>query len=177
MTGPFGAEYRLIPGPSVSPALVDEHVRRTQQRRCQLSTDKDVVEILVNIPVNAGPISGMVAIPDGSRLVVTNYGHNSVSSLDTDSGRVLETVAGVNEPFAIAMGQAEGIAYVSSVSRAYDSIEVIDLVANEVIATHPLALTVSDLAVSADDGTSTPADMALAVPTSPSWTRPRAGSR
>ena len=115
-----------------------------------MSTDKDVVEILVNIPVNAGPISGMVASPDGSRLVVTNYGHNSVSSLDTDSGRVLETVAGVNEPFAIAMGQAEGIAYVSSVSRAYDSIEVIDLVANEVIATHPLALTVSDLAVSAD---------------------------
>jgi YVTN family beta-propeller protein len=110
--------------------------------------------IIVEIPVNNGPISGIVASPDGSRLMVTNYGHDSVSVIDTENCRVLETVAGVAEPFAIAVGGPEGIAanraYVSSVSRAYDSIEVIDVSSNTLIATHPLALSVSDLVVSAD---------------------------
>jgi DNA-binding beta-propeller fold protein YncE len=40
--------------------------------------------------------------------------------------------------------------YVSSVSRAYDSIEVIDVSTHTVVATHALALSVSDLVVSAD---------------------------
>jgi len=107
--------------------------------------------IVVEIPLNNGPISGIATTPDGSRLMVTNYGHNSVSIIDTDSCRVLETVDGVDEPFAIAMGGVDANrAYVSSVSRAYDSIEVIDVFTNTVIATHPLALSVSDLAVSAD---------------------------
>ena len=60
--------------------------------------------IFVEIPVNNGPISSIATSPDGSRLMVTNYGHNSVSIIDTDSCRVLETVAGVDEPFAIAVG-------------------------------------------------------------------------
>jgi YVTN family beta-propeller protein len=110
--------------------------------------------IVVKISVNNGPISGIVASPDGSRLMVTNYGHNSVSIIDTDSCRVLESVVGVEEPFTIAMGGPEDSApsrvYVSSVSRAYDSIEVIDVFTNTVVATHPLALSVSDLVVSAD---------------------------
>ncbi len=119
-----------------------------------LGFDAAGLPIVVEIPVHNGPISGIVTSPDGSRLLVTNYGHNSVSIIDTDSCRVLETVAGVDEPFAIATGGPEGTAanraYVSSVSRAYDSIEVIDVFTNTVIATHPLALSVSDLAVSAD---------------------------
>jgi YVTN family beta-propeller protein len=110
--------------------------------------------IVVKISVNNGPISGIVASPDGSRLMVTNYGHNSVSIIDTDSWRVVETVSGVQEPFAIAAGGPEAISpnqvYVSSVSRAYDSIEVIDVFTNTVVASHPLALSVSDLVVSAD---------------------------
>jgi YVTN family beta-propeller protein len=107
--------------------------------------------IVVEIPVHNGPISGIATTPDGSRLMVTNYGHNSVSIIDTDSCRVLETVDGVDEPFAIAMGGVDADrVYVSSVSRAYDSIEVIDVFTNTVIATYPLALSLSDLAVSAD---------------------------
>jgi YVTN family beta-propeller protein len=110
--------------------------------------------IVAKISVNNGPISGIVASPDGSRLMVTNYGVDSVSIIDTDSCRVVETVSGVQEPFAIAAGGPEAIspnrAYVSSVSRAYDSIEVIDVFTNTVVATHPLALSVSDLVVSAD---------------------------
>jgi YVTN family beta-propeller protein len=121
--------------------------------------DKDVQKgpIVVEISVDSGPISGIVASPDGSRLMVTNYGGDSVSIIDTDSCRVLETVSGVQEPFAIAAAGPKGPGslapnrvYVSSVSRAYDSIEVIDVSTNTVVATHPLALSVSDLVVSAD---------------------------
>jgi YVTN family beta-propeller protein len=120
-----------------------------------VNPDKDVNgPVVVEIPVHDGPISGIVASPDGRRLMVTNYGDNSVSIIDTDSARVVETVAGVDEPFAIAMGGPDGLganrAYVSSVSSAYDAIAVIDLVTNTVVATYPVALSVSDLVVSAD---------------------------
>ncbi|KLO27574.1 YncE family protein [Mycobacterium haemophilum] len=106
---------------------------------------------VVRIPVNNGPISGIAASPDGSRLLVTNYGRNTVSVIDTGTCRVLETIAGLDEPFAIAIGGVQANrAYVSTVSTAYDSIGVIDLSTNTVIASHPLALSVSDLVVSAD---------------------------
>ncbi|MGO9155241.1 YncE family protein [Mycobacterium sp.] len=119
--------------------------------------DKDVKKgpIVCEISVDSGPISGIVASPDGSRLMVTNYGGDSVSIIDTDSCRVVETVSGVQEPFAIAAAGPKGPeslapnrVYVSSVSRAYDAIEVIDVSTNTVVATHPLALSVSDLVVS-----------------------------
>jgi YVTN family beta-propeller protein len=107
--------------------------------------------IVVEIPVNNGPISGIAASSDGSRLMVTNYARNSVSVIDTDACRVLDTIPGVSEPFAIAVGSADaGRAYVSTASTAYDSIEVIDVSTNMVVASHPLALSVSDLVVSAD---------------------------
>jgi YVTN family beta-propeller protein len=107
--------------------------------------------VLVEIPVNNGPISSIAASHDGKRLMVTNYGRDSVSVIDTHTCRVLETVAGVNEPFAIAVGGEDANrAYVSIVSAAYDSIGVIDTSTNTVVATHPLALSVSDLVVSPD---------------------------
>jgi YVTN family beta-propeller protein len=109
----------------------------------------EVTPVAVQIPVNKGPISGIAASPDGRRLLVTNYGSDSVSVIDTDACRVVDTIAGVDEPFAIAVGGADR-AYVSTVSPAYDAIQVIDLVTNTVVASHPVALSVSDLAVSAD---------------------------
>jgi YVTN family beta-propeller protein len=103
------------------------------------------------IAVHNGPISGIVASPDGSRLMVANYGRDSVSVIDTETYRVVETLGGLGEPFAIAMGAHDtSRAYVSTVSPAYDSIGVIDASANTVIATHPLALSVTDLVVSPD---------------------------
>ena len=109
---------------------------------------------MVQIPVKNGPISDIGISPDGSRLFVTNYGRNSVSVIDTDSCRVLQTVAGLDEPFAIALSGGDvNRAYVSTVSQgsmAYDSIEVIDVATHTRIATHQLALSVSDLTVSAD---------------------------
>jgi YVTN family beta-propeller protein len=107
--------------------------------------------IVVEIAVNNGPISDIVASPDGRRLLVTNYGRNSVSVVDTATCRVVETVTDVNEPFAIAMGSENASrAYISTASPAYDSIGVIDLPTNTVVATHPVALSVSDLVVSPD---------------------------
>lgn len=104
----------------------------------------------VEIAVDNGPISGIATSPDGRRLVATHHGTDSVSIIDTDTFRVVDTIDGVDEPFAIATGgSGTGRAYVSTVSTAYDSIRVIDVSTNVVVATHPLALSVSDLAVDA----------------------------
>ncbi len=130
----------------------DEHSKGGATVRPDRDRDVQTDTIIVAISVHEGPIAAMVASPDGSRLMVTNYGGDSVSIIDTDSCRVVETVSGVQEPFAIAAGgpSAPNRVYVSSVSRAYDSIEVIDMSTNTVVATHPLALSVSDLVTSPD---------------------------
>ncbi len=100
------------------------------------------------IAVNRGPISDLVVSPDGGLLLVTNYGRDSVSAIDTDTRRVAGTAEGIPEPFAIAAGGAR--AFVATVSRAYDAIAVIDARAGAVVATHPLTQRVSDLAASPD---------------------------
>jgi YVTN family beta-propeller protein len=103
------------------------------------------------IPVRKGPISAIAASADGTRLMVAHYGHDSVSVIDTRTRRVVATVTGLQEPFAIAVGARDANrAYVSAASAAYDSIGVIDASTHEVIATHPLALSVNDLVVSPD---------------------------
>ncbi|OBG30570.1 hypothetical protein A5672_01865 [Mycobacterium alsense] len=107
--------------------------------------------LVVRVGVGQGPISDIVASPDGSRLLVANYGLDSVSVIDTHSCRVVATIAGLDEPDALAMGGRDtNRAYVRTVSAAYDAIEVFDVPSNTVIASHPLALNVSDLAASPD---------------------------
>ncbi|OBA57497.1 hypothetical protein A5647_23650 [Mycobacterium sp. 1100029.7] len=102
--------------------------------------------VAVGIAVHSGPISGIAISPDGSRLLVTNNADDSVAVIDTGNFRVVETVDGVAEPFAIAMG-AGSRAYVSAVLASYDSVAVIDTSRNAVVATLPLSGTVTDLAV------------------------------
>lgn len=107
--------------------------------------------LVAKIAVRQGPISDIVASPDGTRLMVANYGHDSVSVIDTYSCRVVDTVPWLDEPSALAVGSHDtNRAYVSTASSAYDSIEVIDMTTNTAIATHALAHSVSDLAVSPD---------------------------
>jgi YVTN family beta-propeller protein len=127
----------------------------------EAARDDEVIElgaapgfpIVVEIAVHRGPISGIIASPDGTRLMVANYGHDSVSVVDTDSCRVVHTVPGLTEPLTLAMASRDtDHAFVSTVSSAYDSIAVIDVPTSTVVATHPLALSVSDLAVSPDGG-------------------------
>lgn len=105
---------------------------------------------VVQIPVRNGPISDIGIDGDGSQLVVANHGGDTVSIIDTDSRRVVQTL-GIEEPFAIALSGGDAPrAYISAASAAYDWIAVVDLTTNEHVATHPLASHVSDLTVSAD---------------------------
>lgn len=117
--------------------------------------DKPIFEFdntsTVQIPVRNGPISDMGLNPDGSRLVVTNYGGDTVSVIDTDARRVVGTVTDLNEPFAVAMSGAHAArAYIGTASAGYDSIDVVDLATTARIATHQVAHSVSDLTVSPD---------------------------
>ena len=118
-------------------------------------TDQGLFEIddtaVVQIRVHNGPISDLAISRDGRRLLVTNYGRHSVSIIDTDTFRVTDTVDGLSEPSAIAMSAAGADrAYVSTAGAAYDSVAVIDVATSTPVAMHRLALSLTDLTVSAD---------------------------
>jgi DNA-binding beta-propeller fold protein YncE len=103
------------------------------------------------IAVHSGAVSGVAVSNDGALLVVTHFGADSLSLIDTATGAVAETVVDIDEPFAVAMSdKSAGCVYVSSVSAAYDSVLAFDTDANRVVATYPLAFSVTDLAVSPD---------------------------
>jgi YVTN family beta-propeller protein len=102
------------------------------------------------IAVERGVVSGIAVSPDGTRLIVTHYGDDSVSLIDTRAVAVEQIVVDVDEPFAVAVSDNGSRAYVSTVSAAYDSILAFHMDANQVIAAHPVAHSVTDLAVSPD---------------------------
>jgi YVTN family beta-propeller protein len=102
------------------------------------------------IAVQEGAVTGIAVSPDGTRLIVTHNGDDSVSLIDTRHGEVAHTIVDVDEPFAVAVSDTGGRAYVSTASTAYDSILVFDMDANHVVAAHPVAHSVTDLAVSPD---------------------------
>jgi DNA-binding beta-propeller fold protein YncE len=107
--------------------------------------------VTAEIDVQLGAISGIAVSPDGTRMMVTHYGDDSFALIDTADSTVTQTVIDVDEPFAIAMSDApQRRVYVSTVSTAYDSILIFDLDANGVVAAHPVAHSVTDLAVSPD---------------------------
>ena len=98
------------------------------------------------IDAQRGAVSGMAVSPDGARLVVTHYGDDSVSLIDTANGAAALTVVDVDEAFAVAMSGSR--AYVSSVSAEHDSVLAFDTDSDEIVAEYPLAFNVTDLAVS-----------------------------
>jgi YVTN family beta-propeller protein len=106
--------------------------------------------VAAEIAVQRGAVSGIAVSPDGTRLMVTHYGDDSVSLIDTGHGEVAHTIVDIDEPFAVAVSDNGGRAYVSTVSAAYDSILTFDMDANQVVAAHPVAHSVTDLAVSPD---------------------------
>jgi YVTN family beta-propeller protein len=105
-------------------------------------------EVMDEIAVRRGAVSGMAVSPDGTRLLVTHYGDGSVSVIDTRGNAVAQTVVDIDEPFAIAMSGTR--AYVSTASSAYDAILAFDINASRVVADHPMTYSVTDLAVSPD---------------------------
>jgi YVTN family beta-propeller protein len=107
--------------------------------------------VVAEIAVQRGAVSGIAVSPDGTWLMVTHHGDDSASLIDTANCAVAQTIIDIDEPFAIAMSDMPaGRGYVSTVSTAYDSILAFDVDANRVVATHPMAHNVTDLAVSPD---------------------------
>lgn len=107
--------------------------------------------VTAEIAVQRGAISGIAASPDGMLLTVTHYGDDSFSLIDTASGAVVQTVVDIDEPFAVAVSDTpQHRAYISTVSTAYDSVLAFDMDANLIVEAHPVAHSVTDLAVSPD---------------------------
>ncbi len=106
--------------------------------------------VLAEIAVHHGAVSDIAVSSDGARAMVTHHGDDSFSLIDIGDPGVAQTIVGIDEPFAIAMSDTAGRAYVSSVSAAYDSILAFDVDARRVVAAHPVAHSVTDLAVSPD---------------------------
>jgi YVTN family beta-propeller protein len=107
--------------------------------------------VVAEIAVQCGAVSGIAVSPDGTWLMVTHHGDDSFSLIDTANTAVVQTVIDIDEPFAIAVSETPaGRAYVNTVSAAYDSILAFDIDANRIVAAHPVAHSVTDLAVSPD---------------------------
>ncbi len=88
--------------------------------------------VTAEIAVQRGAISGIAVSPDGTRLMVTHYGDDSCSLIDTAHGVVAQTVVDIDEPFAVAVSDgSKGRAYVSTVSAAYDSMLAFDMTPTE----------------------------------------------
>ncbi|WP_375487593.1 YncE family protein [uncultured Mycobacterium sp.] len=104
---------------------------------------------VAGMALHRGPISGILASPDGTRLILSNYGDDSVSVIPIGTWAEVNTVTGINEPFALAMSDPR-YAYISTVAPAYDAIVVIDLESNSVVGSFPVDLTLTDLVVSPD---------------------------
>jgi DNA-binding beta-propeller fold protein YncE len=105
--------------------------------------------VQAEIVVPQGAVSGIAVSADGSRLMVTHYGDDSVAVIDTGRGAVAHTVVDIDEPFVVASASG-GRAYVGTASAAYDSILSFDMDDSRVVAEHPLAHSVTDLTVSPD---------------------------
>jgi YVTN family beta-propeller protein len=107
--------------------------------------------VLDRIGVPNGPVSDIAVSPDGTRLMVTHYGDDSFSLIDAGHNLLMQTISGIDEPFAIAVSDTpRSRAYISTSAPAYDSILAFDMTANRVVGAHPVAHSVSDLAVSSD---------------------------
>lgn len=101
------------------------------------------------VGVHQGPVGGIAVSPDGNRVMVTNSGNDSISSIDYRGHEpFVRTITGIDEPFALAI--AGNRAYVSTVSPSYDAIAVIDLDTHYVVDVHPVAHSIADLAVGPD---------------------------
>jgi DNA-binding beta-propeller fold protein YncE len=123
---------------------------RTDHRRPESDTAPGFT-VTGEIAVQCGAVSGIAVSHDGALLVVTHFGADSLSLIDTANGAVAQTIIDIDEPFAVAISdKSAGRAYVSSASAAYDSVLAFDTDANRVVATYPLAFSVTDLTVSPD---------------------------
>lgn len=98
------------------------------------------------VRLNRGPIGGIAVTADGSRLLATNYGDDTVSIIDTASRTVIGTVFQADEPFSVAVGPAgTAQAYVTAGSMALDAVLAIDVDSAEVTGCYPVDMEIGDL--------------------------------
>ena len=105
--------------------------------------DLDIARV-GTVAVLRGPIGDIAA--SAAAVVVSNYGHDSVSFLNPGTLEVEDTIGVPGEPFAVVV--SDDRAYVSTSSASYDAISVIDTSTKTAIATYPLAFGVTALAIS-----------------------------
>jgi len=94
-----------------------------------------------------GAVTDMALSRDGRHLVAAHYGNDSVSVIDLMTLTVSATVAGIAEPYAVAVADR---AYVNTASREEDSVVAIDLKAGSTLAAKEITVGARGLAVSPD---------------------------
>ncbi|MEO6792203.1 MAG: YncE family protein [Mycobacterium sp.] len=103
--------------------------------------------IVNTVTVDRGPIGGLAVSADGTRLLATNYGDDTVSIIDTASCTVVSTVFRADEPFSITAGPAgTARAYVTAASMTLDAVLAIDTDTAEVTGCYPVAMGIGELA-------------------------------
>ncbi|WP_234786521.1 YncE family protein [Mycolicibacter sinensis] len=102
--------------------------------------------IVDTVALDRGPIGGLAVTADGTRLLATNYGDDTVSVIDTASCSIVATVFHADEPFSVAVGPAgTARAYVTAGSTALDAVLAIDVDAAEVTGCYPVAMDLGEL--------------------------------
>jgi len=94
-----------------------------------------------------GAVTDMALSRDGRQLVAAHYSDDSVSVIDLVTLTVSATVAGIAEPYAVAVADR---AYVNTASREEDSVVAIDLKAGSTLAAKEITVGARGLAVSPD---------------------------
>lgn len=105
-------------------------------------------EMLGTVDVERGPIADLAVSTDGTTIVATHYGDGNVSVIDAHAMTVQADVEIPVEPLMVVAGERR--AYVTISGHHYDSVAVIDIENNRVIANHPVAGIATGVAVSPD---------------------------
>ncbi|WP_233213640.1 YncE family protein [Mycobacterium hubeiense] len=99
------------------------------------------------VAVECGPVGDFGVDADGGKIVVTNPADHSVLVLNRDTLAVEGSIA-VPQPFAALV--ADDRAYVTAATEGTDGVAVLDTNTMSVIATYPLAFSITALAISPD---------------------------
>lgn len=94
-----------------------------------------------------GAVTDMALSPDGRQLVAAHYGDDGISIIDIATLSINVIVAGIAEPYAVAVADR---AYVTSASDEQDSVVAIDLRAGAALAAKEITDGARGIAVSPD---------------------------
>ena len=94
------------------------------------------------------PIGDIAVDPTSGTLIATHPRDCTVSILDADDPDPAAAIRLDGDPVAVAV--AGGRAFVVTTSASYDAVAVLDMNSKIVVSVHPLAFTVTGIAVSAD---------------------------